>query len=465
VTAVDSPYSVFPTGEHRSNWDGQGADAGLYENADIHAVRILAMEPASLGVSGRFSNLANERLRILGEIPVRKFGPDGKQPLDPDGNPDTSFLARIPADVAWTFQTLDRDGMMLNMAQTWHQVRPGEVRNNSGGCHAHSQKPTHFKDTAAARDDYPVFDLTRSATLVTSKKLDESRRKWDRDDASGLRHAKGVLNVEYHRDVRPILQRSCAACHSHAAEKPAAGLVLDDDTPGRDNRAPATYRTLVHSGDRKTRRLVWPSQSRNSPLAWKLFGRRTDGFPEKMVKGAEGDHHGLLARGGDAYAPFKGNVMPPPEAEKSGKVKPLTDEDRRTVPRWIDLGCPIDHDFDPKNPERRGKGWLFDDQRPTLTLTHPRAGANGSLKRILVGMHDYGTGLNDPSFRVIADFPLDGVAAGEDLSKRFKAKGDGVLEMVVAKPPEGLARGKLMVSVKDHEGNITRIERTFSVGR
>ena len=79
---------------------------------------------------------------------------DGKQPLDPDGNPDTSFLAKIPADVAWTFQTLDNNGMVLNMAQTWHQVRPGEIRNDCGGCHAHSQQPTPFEKTAAARPDY-----------------------------------------------------------------------------------------------------------------------------------------------------------------------------------------------------------------------------------------------------------------------------------------------------------------------
>src|SRR5256885_17055951 len=38
-------------------------------------------------------------------------GEGASQPLDPDGNPDTSFLARVPADDAFTFQTLDRDGM------------------------------------------------------------------------------------------------------------------------------------------------------------------------------------------------------------------------------------------------------------------------------------------------------------------------------------------------------------------
>ena len=463
VTATGSPYSVFPTREHRTNWDGQGADAGLYTNSEIHAIRILAMEPPSLPVQGRFRNHAGERLRILGEIPVRKFGADGKQPTDPDGNPDTSFLAKIPADVAWTFQTIDKDGMVLNMAQTWHQLRPGEVRNNCGGCHAHSQKPTEFKDTAAAKPEYPVFDLTKQTPLVTAKKDDQSGRKWDTKDESGLRYAKGVLDVEYHRDVKPILERSCVACHSTKLEEPAGGLVLDDDRRLKDQSGPATYHRLVHSGDAKTTRYIWPSQTRTSLLTWKLFGRRTDGFPEKMVPGAEGDHSGLLARGGQPYAPFKGSVMPPPQAVKAGKVAALTDEDRRTILRWIDLGCPLDLDFDPKQPDRRGNGWMLDDQRPTLALTEPRAGATGPLSRVLVGMVDYGTGLDADSFSVVASFPIDGVAAGENLAKKFKALPDNRWELRLAKPITDLSRGKITVSVKDVQGNVTRVERTFSV--
>src|SRR5262249_58028994 len=122
----------------------------------------------------------------------RKFGADGRQPLDPDGNPDTSFLAKIPADVAWTFQTLDRDGMVLNMAQTWHQVRPGEIRNNCGGCHAHSQKPTPFQDTAAARPDYALFDLTERTPLLTTRGRDESGKRGAARGGTGPRHEKGV---------------------------------------------------------------------------------------------------------------------------------------------------------------------------------------------------------------------------------------------------------------------------------
>jgi hypothetical protein len=447
VTAVGDPYAAWSYSMSSPfNWGGQGADAGLYQNSDIHAVRILAMEPATMPVAGRFYNHAWERLRILGEIPVRKPG----KIIDPDGNPDTSFLAKIPADVAFTFQTIDRDGMVLNMAQTWHQLRPGEVRNNCGGCHAHSQKPTPFEKTAAAKDDYTPFDLTREATLLTDK---------------GTRKVKGVLDVEYHRDIKPIFERSCVACHSHKLEKPEGKLVLDDDKLvegprwdlGNAGKLPATYNTLAahYIGLGK---YAIGFQSRRSPLIWKVFGKRLDGLPKEPLKGREREHAQILGRGD-----FKGSVMPPPEAVKSGKVKPLSDEDRRTLVRWIDLGCPVDKAFDPKKPDERGDGWMFDDQRPTLAMTYPRAGMNEPLGRVLVGMHDYGTGLDEKSFRVTADFPIDGTKPGEDLSSKFADKGGGVREWKLSAPVKALKRGTLTVSVKDRQGNESRIVRTFSV--
>ncbi|MFT7639995.1 MAG: hypothetical protein ACI9G1_001733, partial [Pirellulaceae bacterium] len=218
------------------NWVVQGADAGLYANDDIHAIRILLLEPTTetRPRNGRtYYNHARERMRILGEIPVRKFGQTkdagqtkNGQPIDPDGNPDTSFLAKIPADVAWTFQTLDKYGMVLNSSQTWHQLRPGEIRHDCGGCHAHSQEPTKFEDTFAAKRDYEIFDLTKRTPMLTTKLLDESNKKWDTEDATGLRFAAAVGNVEYFRDVQPIFAKSCVACHSKKMEQPAGNLVL-----------------------------------------------------------------------------------------------------------------------------------------------------------------------------------------------------------------------------------------------
>ena len=449
-----------------------GRRRGCTQNSDIHAIRILALEPATLPVAGRFYNHAFERLRILGEIPVRKFGEPGAsatggQPLDPDGNPDTSFLAKIPADVAFTFQTLDKDGMVLNMAQTWHQVRPGEVRNNCGGCHAHSQQPTDFHLTRAARPDYAIFDLTKSTPLLTSKERDQSKRKWDARDETGLRFEPAVKDVEYHRDIQPIFQRSCVACHSGKLDEPAGKLVLDDDKLvegtrwdlGGSGLLPATYKTLA--GDYLgVTKYVHGFQSRRSLLIWKVFGKRLDGFPAEPVKGSEGIYKQILAQGD-----FKGSMMPPPDAVKSGKVASLTDEDRRTLVRWIDLGCPVDKAFDPKNPQARGDGWLFDDQRPTLTVTYPRAGANEDLSRILVGTHDYNTGLDLDSFQVVADFSVGGLDSGTDLASRFKATTPGVWELRLAKPITALAKGMLTVSIKDRQGNVSRVERTFWVGK
>ena len=345
----------------------------------------------------------HERLRILGEIPVRKFGGD-KQPLDPDGNPDTSFLAKIPADAAFTFQTLDKNGMVLNMAQTWHQLRPGEIRNDCGGCHAHSQKPTLFKQTAAARPDYPVFDLTKQTPLLTDKKNDQSGKKWDANerDRPALR-TRASRTSSIYRDVKPILDRSCVACHTQKSDQagrqpgPGRRQTMHISYVGKRARHLLTgwrwigeakfgHKPVIHNGHwRQTNasRYVRMFQSRRSLLVWKIFGRRTDGwnnddFPHETLPGdantldPEGPAGGRT-RTRTATARtliYNGNAMPPADAVagtyqgpdgKAIKVAALSDEDRRTLVRWIDLGCPIDLDYDPAKPQAAGYGWMLDD--------------------------------------------------------------------------------------------------------
>ncbi|MSQ92980.1 MAG: hypothetical protein EXR98_00320 [Gemmataceae bacterium] len=501
------PFNTSENGASM-NWVNQGSDAGRYSNDDIHAVRIIAMEPTTDRHQGfksgrRFFSHAQERLRILGEIPLRHFT-DNKQPLDPDNNPDTSFLAKIPADVAFTFQTLDKHGMVLNMAQTWHQVRPGEVRNDCGGCHAHSQRPTAFEKTAAADKDYKVFDLTTKTPLLTAKAKDESKRQWDAKNETGLRYANSsphpsagegrghVVNVEYHRDIKPLLDRSCVACHSaNSGREPAGKLVLDDETrispPNRGITVPGTYyrlamdreakfgyKPVIHNGQwRQTNasRYIRELQARRSLLIWKIYGQRTDGwtnddFPTEKVLG---DADTLMWKG-KPFANTHGNrnladldYLPPQCPPPDGKVPPLSDEEKRTFVRWIDLGCPIDLDYDPANPQVRGYGWMLDDNRPTLTVTEPTPDANKSLNRILIGMHDYDTGLDLKSFNVTADFAIDGFKAGDNLASRFKTTSQGVWEYRLAEPISTLDRGVVTVSVRDRGGNVTRIVRTISV--
>jgi hypothetical protein len=154
-------------------------------------------------------------------------------------------------------------------------------------------------------------------------------------------------------------------------------------------------------------------------------------------------------------------MMPPPDAVAAGKVKPLSDEDRRTILRWIDLGCPLDRSFDPNKPEERGRGWLLDDQRPTLTITSPATGAIDRLAEISLGIDDSFTGIDRASLQVVCDQPLAGMAAGENLAAKFQETAPGVL---VWKLPaaESLKQGTLTVSVRDKQGNETKIVRSFT---
>ncbi len=439
-----------------------------------------------------FSSHANERLRILGEIPLRKFE-SGREPADPDGNPDTSFLARIPADVAFTFQTLDRRGLVLNMSQTWHQLRPGEIRTDCGGCHAHSQKPTEFGLTRAAQPDYPVWDLVTRTPLLTDKSGDQTAKQWDTANSTGVRFRHdGPHNVEYFRDVFLILHRSCVACHT--GDEPAGNLNLDADhvavTDERGKVFPGTYYRLARDqgarfghkpigwddwGTVNASRYVRTFQSRRSLLIWKVFGERLDGFSndDHPSEAKPGDRFRLLHRGREVDLAanrrridldYVGSPMPPPDAVRSGKVQPLTDEDRRTLARWIDLGCPIDLHFDPQNPSKRGIGWLLDDQRPTLTIAFPEPGEHRELGRILIGMHDYETQLDLNRFQVWANFRVNGAPANVNLAPRFQRVERGVWELRLQPPISELKSGLIIATVADHQGNVSRVERSFRVG-
>src|SRR5579871_232961 len=403
-----------------SNWFEQGADDGKYTNDDIFAVRILALE----GVANRsypnggdtgFMNFADrERLRILGEIPLRKPGI-----TDAQGNPDTSFLAKIPADTPITFQTLDKNGLVLNMAQTWHMVRPGEVRNNCGGCHAHNQAPLDFSTTAAAQSSYQVADLTKQTPLLTK-------------DSSGNTAVKNagrlMVDVEYYKDIQSILQRSCVQCHSKSGTA-AAGLVLDDTTlvDGYDN----TYNRLANDPDAKwgippviglkawrqsnASRYIRQFQSRRSLLAWKVFGQRLDGWlnsdhPTESTPGIAS----TLPKGVDpntADIDFIGTIMPPP----GSGVPPLTDDEKMTIARWIDLGAAITIQGDPSY-----KGYFADEIKPTVALSWPRSGQDSSpLNAITIGMFDAYSGINASSLSVVANFVVNGKAAGTELGPSF----------------------------------------------
>lgn len=66
---------------------------------------------------------------------------------------------------------------------------------------------------------------------------------------------------------------------------------------------------------------------------------------------------------------------------------------------------------------------------------------------------------------VTADFRVNGVAAGENLASKFKLLSQGVWELKLAKPITDFSHAQLVVSVKDRQGKVNRIERFFTIGK
>ena len=130
--------------------------------------------------------------------------------------------------------------MVLNVAQTWHQVRPGEVRNDCGGCHAHSQQPL-------------AFAAPRGAARL-------SGRRPQHDHAAAVEGRAGnpsvrtvnapMVTVEFLRDIRPLLQRSCVPATART-RRPGGQLVLDNYSARR--RRPRRLRLPRRRSERAVR--------------------------------------------------------------------------------------------------------------------------------------------------------------------------------------------------------------------
>ncbi len=472
VSSFDG-LDAFNTSQNNtsSNWFWQGAEAGKYADSDIWAVRLVAMEPimdrrygpnnAPSNRAGDFISHANEKLRIIGEIPLRKFDSSDNPILDAEGNPDTSFLAKIPADTPFTFQTIDRNGMILNASQTWHQVRPGEVRTDCGGCHAHSQMGLTFAGTAASAVDYQVLNLANSTPLITR---DEAGNNSVEDIQ------QGIVDVEFYQDIRPLLQQKCISCHNGTQQ--AGNLILDDITISSnkpndyvrladDSAANYGYPPIIHNliwRQSNASRYIRKFQSRRSLLIWKIFGQRLDGWTnaDHPTETVPGDVTTLPvgANYNNADLDFVASTDHP-----AGGMDTLTMKQKMTFARWVDLGAPLDIS------QTRGTnlGWFVDDVKPTITISQPRQNLNfQTIDKIVVGLADANSGINISTLSIKADFIVNGQAANTELSSLTTLVAAGVYQIQLNNPlpPESIER-HIMAEIYDNQGNVKRVNLRF----
>lgn len=421
-------------GEHQ--FHNQGTDTIDYTDDDLCGVRILGVMPnRNRNTYQELANVAGERVRILGEIPVRHRLPDGSPRMDPSGHADTSFLVRMPANVPYLMQGIDCDGRTLNTDQTWQSLRPGEQKT-CGGCHVHSRATRIvFEESFAATDEYAIPELGMGSVPLLAGRSD--------DGTIATREVSGDgLAIDFEADVLPIFERRCNDCHG--GDAPAAGLALDRPGTDRDTQStwfclvadrsqscvPEASRHLTGAGGSGTTfrrpqltRYLRAFNALSSLLYWKAAGARTDGRTDATY--------------GDADRPEVRDIDFGVAHETE-----ITDEELGVLARWIDIGAaggPM---------ERR------DTQRPTL---HLAATVDGDRVTALhVGTVDLGEGVDVGSLELCV---LEGDACATDLS--VPADAHGVVRVTLDAPlsdPEVEVRAR----VSDLAGNETIVRRTVA---
>lgn len=412
-----------------------GQDAYAFPDSEIWAAQVVAdmshVDRRYLSLSERFRshNNGNQLWGILGEVPVRKQDAAGNPVLDPNGDPDTSYEVRIPADVPFHHRIIDVNGLTLTSEQTWHAARPGERKVNCGGCHAHSHdtSPLDFGSTFAGLpgSTYGVTDFALQTPLV------------DRDVSGNptvtIKPQK-IKIVEYHQDVKPILDAKCVGCHGDV--NPAAGL----DLQGADAWDALAFTDGALYGHHQRTRWVRKQAAAQSLLVWKVFGSRLDGRTN-------------AERTTDVD--YTGDVMPPP----SSGIPPLTFEEKRTIAQWIDLGCLVD-----LSPGQPLPGDPFDDQmKPTLTVSGVAGGyVPMPLPAVGIGVYDLHSGVAPGSLQVI----VEQVGPGAPPPTGNLAQGLTVADgQTVSVPLPSLTEGArydVRIAVADNAGNVSRRTLTLT---
>ncbi|MHB8970586.1 MAG: HzsA-related protein [Pirellulaceae bacterium] len=202
---------------------------------------------------------------------------------------DGSFHVAIPANLPIQLQALDEDGLALRSCG-WIWSKNSEPRGCIG-CHEDGERtPKNAFADALAR---PAIALTLPA---------ERRR-----------------TVDFRRDVMPILEQKCVACHGPEGSPPRldGGLTALGQETGDFNRA---YVNLLAVRDAShaqpmERQYVHPGRARTSPLMWHLFGRNTS-------RPWDGDS-------------ARQSIKPIPP----GQTPPLTGLEQKTFAEWVDMGA------------------------------------------------------------------------------------------------------------------------------
>ncbi len=243
----------------------EGRNMSGIERGEIKDLLVLETLPKPINYTGGMEPLSYGGTftlqRVLGSVPVE---------------PDGSAYLELPALRSVLFVARDKDGLSVKRMQSFTTVQPGEV-TSCVGCHEQR-----------TRTPLPIPDL---AAL--------------RRPASRIKPIPGTPDVfDFPRDIQPILDRHCVACHDYEATEhggPRAGDVIL--TGDRGPLYSHSYYILT-----VRRQFV---DGRNRPRS--NYAPRTIGSSASpLIQKSDGSHYGAK----------------------------VSEHERRMLALWIDTGAP-----------------------------------------------------------------------------------------------------------------------------
>ena len=250
--------------------------------------------------------------RVLGEVPVAKDG---------------SVAVEVPARTPVYFMLLDKHGRMVQSMRSWTTLQPGETAS-CVGCHEPLNQAPDFKRGAAVAGRRPVASL----------KLPPR-------------------GFSFRKDVQPILDRRCVSCHD---PDKTAGIPDFRDIPVADARSKRQWSRAYLSLTRA--RMI--GEAGNDTMHWTANPDNPAGYVNWIHSASAPTPLPPLANGSLVSRLFT-------ERLDKGHARGITDEEKRTLACWIDLGVPFCGDYEEGNAwdEKDRQRWEYYSQKREKFVT------------------------------------------------------------------------------------------------
>lgn len=312
LRVVGLEYRVFHVGSNRSR--------GISGDTPMHTV--IANRGGTWDVK-----------HVLGEVDVESDG---------------SVCFEVPANTPVYFQMLDEKGRMVQTMRSWSTLRPGETFSCLG-CHEEkSQIGLTISNTVTMAMKKPIQKLQPSGGIVhpLHDRLEKDElwgsveNYWTINQPREISAEGSTEGFSYTQNIQPIWNRHCISCHigdtTNPEKEKSSALALTGDVVVVDNPRTHEYFQMKRAFSRSYLALTNESVEISTRDEVQAFQARTGRLPLTCWPHALGPAGPIPPY---SCGSTQSSLMDYLEPTHYGVQ--LSDNEKRTVACWIDLGIPF----------------------------------------------------------------------------------------------------------------------------